>query len=203
MSDLSKDLAELRIDRAPERPAASRWVFWIALVIIMAVAGFGAYRWVTRVRPVEVQVAMVTERAAGTQAAVLNASGYVTARRRATVSSKITGKVIEVNVEEGMAVKEGQVLARLDDSSARATLALASAQAESARKAVKENEIHLAQARLTLGRVTELLKQHVASQSEVDQTKAEVDATEARINALGEQIHVAERQVEVQQADLD
>ena len=47
---------------------------------------------------------------------MLNASGYVTARRRATVSSKITGKVVEVNVEEGMAVTQGQVLARLDDS---------------------------------------------------------------------------------------
>ena len=59
---------------------------------------------------------------------MLNASGYVTARRRATVSSKVTGKVIEVNVEEGMAVKEGQVLARLDDSQPRAALALAEAQ---------------------------------------------------------------------------
>src|SRR5207237_4142273 len=109
---------------APARPAASRWVVWIALVIIMAV-GFGGYRWVTRERPIEVQAATVTERAAGTQAAVLNASGYVTARRRATVSSKITGKVVEVNVEEGVVVKEGQVLARLDDSMARASLALA------------------------------------------------------------------------------
>ena len=65
---------------------------------------------------VEVQAASVTVRAAGSQAAVLNASGYVTARRRATVSAKITGKVVEVNVEEGMAVREGQILARLDDS---------------------------------------------------------------------------------------
>ena len=67
-------------------------------------------------------------RAAGTQAAVLNASGYVTARRRATVSAKITGKVVEVNVEEGMTVREGQVLARLDDEEPRAALALAEAQ---------------------------------------------------------------------------
>ena len=65
---------------------------------------------------------------------MLNASGYVTARRRATVSSKITGKVVEVNVEEGMAVNEGQVLARLDDSTLRAALALAEAQAEAARR---------------------------------------------------------------------
>ena len=82
--------------------------------------------WFNRERPIEVEVSAVTERAAGTQASVLNASGYVTARRRATVSSKVTGKLIEVNVEEGMAVREGQVLARLDDSH-RARLAGAGA----------------------------------------------------------------------------
>ncbi len=106
----------------------------------------------TRVRPVEVEVATVSERAAGTQAAVLNASGYVTARRRATVSSKITGKVVEVNVEEGMAIKEGQVLARLDDATSKAALALAEAQAEAARRASRENEVRLAEAKLALGR---------------------------------------------------
>src|SRR5678816_362187 len=105
-SDLSQDLAELRIERKPEGPGASRWVFWIALIVILGTAGFGGYRWVTREKPIEVQATAVTERAAGTSAAVLNASGYVTARRRATISSKMTGKVVEVNVEEGMAVKD-------------------------------------------------------------------------------------------------
>jgi RND family efflux transporter MFP subunit len=158
--------------------------------------------WFTRERPIEIAVATVTERPVGTQAAVLNASGYVTARRRATVSSKITGKVIEVNVEEGMAVREGQVLARLDDSTPRAALALAEAQAESARKAVNENEVHLAQARLTLRRTSELRKNGIATESDVDLAKSDVDGTEARINALRGQVTVAERQVEVQQADL-
>ena len=103
-----------------------------------------------RPRPIEVETAAVTQRAAGMQAAVLNASGYVTARRRATVSSKITGKVVEVNVEEGMAIREGQVLARLDDSQFRASLALAEAQAEAARRNVRESEVRLAEARLAL-----------------------------------------------------
>jgi RND family efflux transporter MFP subunit len=133
---------------------------------------------------------------------VLNASGYVTARRRATVSSKITGKVVEVNVEEGMAVTQGQVLARLDDTTPRAALALAMAQAESARKAVNENEVHLAQARITLRRVTDLRKNGIATESDVDLAKSDVDGTEARINALRGQVTVAERQVGVQEADL-
>jgi RND family efflux transporter MFP subunit len=203
MTDLKTDLAALRIERKPDRPGMSRSIGWIIALTALAAGGVAAWNWTTRVRPIEVQVASITERPAGTQAAVLNASGYVTARRRATVSSKITGKVVEVNVEEGKAVKEGQVLARLDDSTAKAALALARAQAESARKSVKENEVHLAQARLTLGRFTELVTQRVASQAELDQAKADVDATQARINALAEQVHVAERQVEVQQSELD
>ena len=89
---------------------------WLLVAVLIGSAGVGAWAWVTRERPMEVQVATAAERAAGTQAGVLNASGYVTARRRATVSSKITGKVVEVNVEEGMAVREGQILARLDDA---------------------------------------------------------------------------------------
>src|SRR5438270_346193 len=143
MSDLKADLDALRINRTPDRPGAGRWIVWIGLAIVAVTLALAGWRWMTRERPAEVQVATVSERAAGTQAAVLNASGYVTARRRATVSSKITGKVVEVNVEEGMSVREGQVLARLDASTARASLALAEAQAEAARRGLRENEVRL------------------------------------------------------------
>ena len=111
------------------------------LLLVIGAAESRRGVWITRERPLEVEVATVSERAAGTQAAVLNASGYVTARRRATVASKITGKLVEVNVEEGMAVREGQVLARLDDATLRATLALAEARVEAARRGVRENEV--------------------------------------------------------------
>ena len=203
MSDLSNDLAELRIERKPEGPGASRWVFWIALIVILATAGFGGYRWVTREKPIEVQVTAVTERAAGTSAAVLNASGYVTARRRATISSKMTGKVVEVNVEEGMAVKEGQVLARLDDSTQRAALAVAKEQAESARRAVAENDVRLKDARVTLQRREALLKEGFGTQQDVDQGKADVDALVARIAALNQAVKVAESQIDLQQTEIN
>jgi HlyD family secretion protein len=203
VTDLKQDLAALRIERTPERPGVGRWIGWAVVLLILAGSGLGAWTWATRERPVEVEVATVTERPVGTQAAVLNASGYVTARRRATVSSKITGKVIEVNVEEGMVVTQGQILARLDDSTPRAALALAVAQAESARKAVTENEVRLAQLRLTLRRIADLRKEGITTEAEVEQAKAEVDGTEARINALREQVNVAERQVALQQTDLD
>jgi RND family efflux transporter MFP subunit len=203
VSDFKDDLAALRIQREPERPGLGRWLGWFLLAVLLVGGGTAAWVWTTRERTIEVEAVSVTERPVGAQASVLNASGYVTARRRATVSSKITGKVIEVNVEEGMAVREGQVLARLDDSTARAALALSIAQAESARKAVTENEVRLAQARVTLGRTTALLKGGANSQADVDQAKAEVDSLEARILALREQVNVAERQVALQQTDLD
>jgi HlyD family secretion protein len=203
VTDLKQDLAALRIERTPERPGVGRWIGWAVVLLILAGSGLGAWTWATRERPIEVEVATVTERPVGTQAAVLNASGYVTARRRATVSSKITGKVIEVNVEEGMVVTQGQILARLDDSTPRAALALAVAQAESARKAVTENEVRLAQLRLTLRRIADLRKEGITTEAEVEQAQAEVDGTAARINALREQVNVAERQVALQQTDLD
>src|SRR5262245_48313318 len=153
MADLKDELAALRIEREPDTTESRRWMVWLVLLVLLGGGGAAAWSWLNRERPASVQVAAVTARAAGTQAAVLNASGYVTARRRATVSSKITGKVVEVNVEEGMAVKEGHILARLDDVTARAGLALAEAQVEAARRAVVENEVRLDEAKLTLGRV--------------------------------------------------
>jgi len=120
---LKDDLAALRIERPPDRSGLARAVGWVIVVLLLAGVAGGGWVWATRERPLEVEVASVAERPRGTQAAVLNASGYVTARRRATVSSKVTGKVVEVNVEEGMAVREGQVLARLDDANPRAALA--------------------------------------------------------------------------------
>jgi RND family efflux transporter MFP subunit len=204
MADLTDDLSALKIDRPVEEPgAARRVVVWVLLLAVLAGAAGAAWWWLTRERPAEVQVAQVTVRAAGTQAAVLNASGYVTARRRATVSSKITGKVVEVNVEEGMAVREGQVLARLDDSAYRAAMGLAEAQVEAARRAVRENEVRLAEAQLTLKRLSDLLKDGIVTQADVDAARANVDSNQARIVLVNQQVAVAEQQVKLQQTDLD
>ena len=203
MTVLKDDLAALRIERKPDRSGVARAVGWVIVLVLLAAVAGGGWVWATRERPLEVEVAAVAERPRGAQAEVLNASGYVTARRRATVSSKITGKVVEVNVEEGMAVREGQVLARLDDANMRAALALAQAQTEAARRNITENEVRLADARVTLGRRMQLVKERVVAQSEVDQAQADVDSIAARIAAAREMVSVAERQVAIQQTELD
>ena len=206
VADLKDELAALRIERAPET-GGSRWVAWVSALLLVGAAVGSTWYWMFREKALVVEAAAVQERATGGAggggASVLNASGYVTARRRATVSSKVTGKVIEVNVEEGMAVREGQVLARLDDAQPRAALELAKAQAEAARRSVRESEVRLAEAKLTLKRRLQLVKDSLSTQAEVDQAQAEVDSVEARIQAAEQQVAVAERQIAVQQTDLD
>jgi HlyD family secretion protein len=195
------DLSALRIERPPLREGRP-WVKWIVVLGLLAVAAAGAWAWLTRERPIAVEVVTATERAAGTQASVLNASGYVTARRRATVSSKVTGKVIEVNVDEGMAVRQGQVLARLDDTTVRASLGLARAQLEAARRAVPEIEVRLEEARSALRRREQLAKEGLATPAEMDQYQAEVNSLVARLASTREQINVAESQVALQESAL-
>jgi RND family efflux transporter MFP subunit len=202
MADIKDDLAALRIDRELDSPPRRGWL-WVSAAIVIVAAAFGGWRWFSRDRPVAVETAIVTQRGAGMQAAVLNASGYVTARRRATVSSKITGKVIEVNVEEGMSVREGQVLARLDAASFVAALALADAQAEAARRAVRENEVRLEDARRTLRRRTQLVQDKLVTEADLDTARADVDSLEARIAATRAQVAVAERQIELERTNLD
>jgi RND family efflux transporter MFP subunit len=204
VTELKDDLAALRIERAPTAPEGDRrWVKWVVLLFLLGGGGYAAYAYVNRERPAEVEVATVTQRAAGTQASVLNASGYVTARRRATVSSKVTGKLIEVNVEEGMAVREGQILARLDDAAPRAALSLANAQLAAAKGSVRETEVRKAEAELNLKRALQLAKEGFGSQADVDRSRAEVDSLAARIESSRENVHVAQRQVELLQTDLD
>src|SRR5262245_29973654 len=197
------DLAALKIEREPEGRSSGRWVRWVVLLVIVAGGSAAAYKYVTRERPVEVEVATISERAAGTQAAVLNAAGYVTARRRATVSSKITGKVIEVNVEEGMAVKEGQILARLDDVVAKSSLAMAEAGVKASKASLDESNVRQAEALTNLNRMKELLKGGIIGQADVDTAQAQYDSIGARIKAQNEQVRVSESQADFARTNLD
>ena len=134
---------------------------------------------------------------------VLNASGYVTARREATVSSKVTGKVIDVLVEEGMKVQEGQVLARLDDTNVRASLRLAEAQLMSATNALAETRVRIREAEQELQRQSDLVKNKIATQADYDHAEASALALKARLEQQQADVIVADRQVSSWQQQLD
>jgi RND family efflux transporter MFP subunit len=195
-------LEELRIDRTPGRRSSRRLV-WLLGVPLLFILVLGLW-WRMRDREtVTVRAATVREVSGAATSPVLNASGYVTARRRATVSSKITGKVVEVLVEEGKPVQEGQIICRLDDATPRVNLALAEAQLESARRAWKETEARLNVANINLRRVRSLGEAGVKSQSALDAAQADVNSLAARLEYEREQVKIAERQVAVRRQDLD
>ena len=206
MSDISKDLAALRI---PKEDRAGRkgkpLVVTVVVLLLLGAGGFGAWYWSTALQAAAVKVAPVNVKAGGPNApsSVLNASGYVVARRRATVSSKVTGKVLDVLIEEGRHVTAGQVVAHLDDTQARATLNLAEAQLAAAQKAMAEDQAKLTQAEVTLRRRESLLKEQVVGKAEVDDAQSIVDSTKARIAYSQQQLGVAQRQVELQKTMLD
>jgi RND family efflux transporter MFP subunit len=203
VSTLKDELASLKIDQSA-RAGSGRRGTWIVLLVLLAAAAAGGWFWSRRAQAAEVRVAPVVARtgAAAAPGAVLNASGYVTARRRATVSSKVTGKVLEVLVEEGQAVRQGQVLARLDDAQARAALAVAEAQLGMARRAAAEDEARLREARLNLERRRELFTERVVGKAEVDTAQAEVESLTARIALAAEQVRVADAQLAQRKTDL-
>ena len=169
MSSPKPALDDLRIERRPETSAKPK--SWLAAVVVgLALLAGAAVWWHGRTEAVEVRTvpARATGGGGATERTILNASGYVTARREATVSAKVTGKVVEVDIEEGMKVKEGQVLARLDDSNVRTSLDVAQAQLDSTRLSLEETRAQLKQADLAFERETELAKQKIASQADLE-----------------------------------
>src|SRR5580658_7235741 len=126
-------LDELRIERQDARASQpKRWLWLLAALLLAASVAIGLG--LTRPQAIEITSAPARCVAGGSASlTVLNASGYVTARRKATISAKVTGKVMEVRVEEGLRVEAGQVLARLDDSNVKASLDVAESQLDSAR----------------------------------------------------------------------
>jgi RND family efflux transporter MFP subunit len=202
MSPDRPTLDELRIDRTTAPRSKPRG--WPVLVVLLIVAaGAGVVWWMNRPKAVEVRTVAVQESSAGGQKTLLNASGYVTARRIATVSSKVSGKVMEVLVEEGMKVEAGQIVARIDSSNVEKSLQLAQAQVESARKALGETRANIEQAERELRRATELAANKVASQSELDRAEADAKSLKARLERQMADVAVAEREVALWQQQLD
>lgn len=202
MAPDKNSLDALRIDRSS--PRRGRWPI-VALFVVLVLVGAGATTvgWLNRPRAVPVRTVVIRESTTGGDNTLLNASGYVTARREATVSSKVTGKVIEVLVEEGMQVEAGQVLARVDASNVETNLHLAEAQLRAARKALGETQANLEQAEREFHRYSRLVGENAASQVELDRAETDVKSLRARLDRQVAEVDVGEREVALWEQALD
>src|SRR6266481_8678437 len=204
MNSPKPKLDDLRIER-PDKPESNSqtWMWGAVLLVVLAVTA-GIVWWLRQSNVVEVRTVIAREvSTSSTDHTVLNASGYVTARRAATVSSKVTGKVLEVLIEEGMHVKEGQVLARIDDTNVKASLKLAEAQLASARAALAETKARIKEADLNLKRIAELAKNNISAQADLDHAEADSAALNARVAQQETEIIVADRSVATWQQQLE
>ena len=206
MDDQSALLNQLRIDRGSESaPSGRAWIWVTAALVILAAAGVAVWMWA---RPTGVPVQVVAARAiAGDGAAaagsILDASGYVVARRQATVASKITAKMVELEIEEGDHVKAGQIIAKLDDTNIRAVLNQASAQLDYAKASLTETQVNLTNAQRDYDRQKSLLQGHFVSQAAVDNAQTSVDALRAQLATQRSNVDVVARAVSIAERNLD
>ena len=199
-------LESLRLDRDPDpkryQQSSTRRRRWL-IVAVTAAAIAALIAWRVLGSAVPVRTAVVEAPAGASDGAVLNASGYVVARRLATVSSKVTGRIDEVLFEEGATVAQGQVLARLDPSTTRAQFEVDRRGLQAAGRRLGEIEVRLDDARRTLARNRSLVASKLVAQSVLDGSEAEVAALEARLEVARAEIGVAESRVALAQQGMD
>ncbi len=199
--DKSELLKQLKIDREEAQAAPGRpWLWMLLGMALLAGGAWWALGAASRPLPVKTALARLPAQAG---ASILDATGYVVARRQATVSAKITGKIAEVSIEEGQKVTENQVLARLDATDAQAQINLAQAQLDAARSQLRDFQVQLAQAQRDLRRQEELIERKLTSAQSAEQARATVDSLKARLSTQGLQVEVAESALRVARVNLD
>jgi HlyD family secretion protein len=199
LSDLSNDLASLRLEEPAARSRRTLWVV-LAAVLVLASAGLFAWRSTASMRALAVETVQPTVERTGRAAAgtaVLTASGYIVARREAIVSSKIQGRLSELRVEEGSVVRAGELLARLESTDlvasverARAQMQQSDAQIGSAQAQVRRAEADVAEARRQLGVAERLSTERLLAVDSLDAARSRVALAEA---ALGQATADAQR----------
>src|ERR1700734_3294746 len=196
------DLGSLRIHEGQRKGGKAGKVFGIiaALLGVVVIVTGAVFAFHSQKPVVEVAVA---QKAAAGRPALLNASGYVTPRRRATIAAKITGRVTKVNFDEGMHVQEGFVLATLDDSDARRALDSAKADRDSAQAAIADFEVQLKNAEIELHRARQLLAAGVQSQETLDNATMAADSLRAKIALAKEQVAASQARVGEAQQNVD
>ena len=200
-------LNELRIGdqhRENEGGGAPRWVWPTLAVVVLVVLLAGAAWWFFAARPIAVQTAVASAPGAGTAAgAVLQATGYITARRQATVSTQITGTLTQVLIEEGDRVQKGQVIARLEDSALRAGLNVAQANISSAQAQVAQAQAQLTQATADMRRQDELAASGMLSKQAAEQARTVVASYAAQLEARRREADATRAQLAQAQVNFD
>ncbi len=200
-------LGQLRIDRGTE-PAgltAGRRAWMIGgVVALIVLLGGGAWLALSTRGALPVHTALAQSLGGGgAGASVLAATGYVTARREATVSAQITGKVTAVLFDEGDHVSASQVIARLDDTAQKAALAQAQAEFQSTQAVLRQDQAQLAQYLRDVARNEDLVKRNLVSQQAVEQSRTQVDTQTALVQSQREQIELAAANVSAARVQLD
>ncbi|MBU6469450.1 MAG: efflux RND transporter periplasmic adaptor subunit [Gammaproteobacteria bacterium] len=203
--DKKDALNALKIDReaqpAPGRGGRGWWLGGI--IAVLAVLLIVAAWWIFYPRTVMVQAQTVAVQGADANSgSILNASGYVVAEQQATVSSQITGMITVVYAQEGMRVKQGEVLARLDDRGMRAALAAAQSVLQADQALVAQNRAQLLKDRQNLTRTKALAKQHLMSRADLDNAQAAVDMDKAALAHAQGQVKVDQDNLQAAQIGL-
>jgi len=197
------DLSSLKIDdRSRNSTGKGKRLGWVvAAVIFLLAAGAIIYRFKDPKLVVEVTTARSAD--ASPEAALLNASGYVTPRRRASVAAKITGRVIEVDTDEGRQVKEGQVIARLDCAESDAALASAKADRIATQGAIDDLQVNLENAERELKRSQQLNDAGISTPQALDTARTLTESYRARIALTKQQVTAADRKIDIAQENVN
>lgn len=198
----SLDLNRLKIDKNLRNSSSKGWKAFMS-VLILLVAVIAAWLLWSKNRVEAVTITEVQQVGGRQQSPVLNASGYVTPRQRATVAAKITGRVTELFVDEGMKVEKDQVLARLDSTDAKRELDVANAEVAAADASIADLEINRDEAKRNLDRLKTLFDKGMISQQERDAAQAAFDSLNARIESALKQVQALKARVKVYEQNLN
>lgn len=203
MNSPKHDLGTLRIGEGQRKSSGMGKRVMYAAIPVMIFAGIVVAAYAFRSQKPVVEVATAAKPDAGGRQALLNASGYITPRRRATIAAKITGRVTGVFFDEGTRVAEGQLLATLDDADVKRSLDSAKADRDAAQAAIADYEVQLKNAQISLHRAEQLQKAGVQTQEALDNASTAADSLKAKIELAKQQVAASEARIGVAQQAVD